>query len=270
MTSNSTGVPILPDAEKFEGTGYTGWETKIFALARARGLMAYFDGTCLKPPVPAAGNTTQTASPPPDPTPIYSMTPSYDEWVHRDATSHALIVLNVKNPIGLGLKLDGSAFEAIKSLRDIHNRVTDMGLVNAQRDLHTAHLVPGTPMAEHVARLRNLWKVANDMGAKIEDGQFRTIFISLLGEEWDNVVPVLHTYKTSAEVISFVTMHAERLNRTGAPSTSNPVPQALATNTNFSALRAARKKLTCTNPQCVTAGRKGHTMEDCFWPGGGK
>ncbi|KAJ7772066.1 hypothetical protein DFH07DRAFT_734377, partial [Mycena maculata] len=125
-------------------------------------------------------------------------------------------------------------------------------------------------MAEHVARLRNLWKVANDMGAKIEDGQFRTIFISLLGEEWDNVVPVLHTYKTSAEVISFVTMHAERLNRTGVPSTSTPAPQALAANTNFDTRRAARKNLTCTNAQCGAPGKKGHTIDNCFWPGGGK
>ncbi|KAJ7121336.1 hypothetical protein C8R43DRAFT_831812, partial [Mycena crocata] len=111
------------------------------------------------------------------------------------------------------------------------------------------------------------------MGAEIDDAQFRSIFISLLGEEWDNVVPVLHTYKTSAEVIAFVTMHAERLNRTGVPPSSNVAPQALAANTNFAsreARRAARKNLVCTNPQCGAEGKKGHTIENCFWPGGGK
>jgi hypothetical protein len=95
-------------------------------------------------------------------------------------------------------------------LEDNHNKVTEMGLVNALRDLYTAYLVPGTPLSEHVSCLRSLWQVANDMGAKIEDAAFRTIFISLLGKEWDNVIPVLHTFKTSSEVISFVTMHTER------------------------------------------------------------
>ncbi|KAJ7660151.1 hypothetical protein DFH06DRAFT_988979, partial [Mycena polygramma] len=125
-------------------------------------------------------------------------------------------------------------------------------------------------MSDHVTRLRNLWRAANDMGARIDDAQFRTIFISLLGEEWDTVVPVLHMFKTSAEVISFVTMHAERLNRTGVPSMAAPAPQALAANTNWDARRAARKNLVCTNAQCGAPSKKGNAIADCFWPGGGK
>ncbi|KAJ7170661.1 hypothetical protein C8R43DRAFT_824668, partial [Mycena crocata] len=110
------------------------------------------------------------------------------------------------------------------------------------------------------------------MGAKIDDAQFRSIFISLLGEEWDTVVPVLHTFKSSAEVISFVSMHAERLsNRTPSTSTSSPA-HALAANTfgDRDARRAARKNLSCVNPQCGAPGKKGHSIDHCFWPGGGK
>ncbi|KAJ7601832.1 hypothetical protein B0H17DRAFT_969460, partial [Mycena rosella] len=118
MTSSSTGVPLLPDGEKFDGTGYSGWKTKAFVLARARGLGGYIDGTIQKPliSIPAPGATAQTTALPPDPTSVYSLTPSLDEWIHRDAFAMALIVLNVKNPVGLGLKLDGSAFEAMASL----------------------------------------------------------------------------------------------------------------------------------------------------------
>ncbi|KAF8186561.1 hypothetical protein K438DRAFT_1973358 [Mycena galopus ATCC 62051] len=86
-------------------------------------------------------------------------------------------------------------------------------------------------MLDHVSnvtRLRTLWQAANKMGSAIDDPSFRSIFISLLGEEWDTVVPVLHTFKMSAEVISFVNMHAERiLNRT--PSAVPPT--ALNINT---------------------------------------
>ncbi|KAJ6627302.1 hypothetical protein B0H10DRAFT_2210677 [Mycena sp. CBHHK59/15] len=125
-------------------------------------------------------------------------------------------------------------------------------------------------MAKHVSCLCNLWQVANDMGAGIVDAQFHTVFNSLFEEEWDNVVPVLHTFKTSVEIISFVTMHAERLNRNGTSSTSNPTPQALPANTNFDACRAARKNLVCSNVQCSAPGKKGHVITDCYWPGGGK
>ncbi|KAJ7774165.1 hypothetical protein DFH07DRAFT_733114, partial [Mycena maculata] len=119
MTSNSTGVPLLPDGEKFDGTGYSGFKTKILALAKARGLGGYLDGTISCPPAPPApipGTTPQTAPLPPDATSIYSLTPSLEEWKHRDAIATALLVLNVKNPVGLGLKVDGSAGEAMKSL----------------------------------------------------------------------------------------------------------------------------------------------------------
>jgi hypothetical protein len=41
MTSNSTGVLLLPDEEKFNGTGYSGFKTKIVALAKACGWGGY-------------------------------------------------------------------------------------------------------------------------------------------------------------------------------------------------------------------------------------
>ncbi|KAJ7692937.1 hypothetical protein B0H17DRAFT_933580, partial [Mycena rosella] len=100
MTSNPPSVPLLPDGEKFDGTRFPGWQTQIYALAKACGVAAYLDGTLPEPPTPA-GNTPQTTSLPPDPT------PSREEWTYRDAQAYALVVLNVKNPVGLGMKLDG-------------------------------------------------------------------------------------------------------------------------------------------------------------------
>ncbi|KAJ6509186.1 hypothetical protein C8R47DRAFT_963942, partial [Mycena vitilis] len=116
MTSNSTGVPLLPDGEKFDGPGYSGFETKLMALAKARGLGGYLDGTIKKPAASTTGGTAQTATLPPDPTDIYSPTPSLAEFSHRDSMALALLILNVKNPVGLGLKVDGTAAEALQSL----------------------------------------------------------------------------------------------------------------------------------------------------------
>ncbi|KAJ7742000.1 hypothetical protein DFH07DRAFT_697939, partial [Mycena maculata] len=116
--SSFTSVPSLPEEEKFDGLiSLRGWKTKVVTLAKARGLGPYIDGTLTCPPIPTATTGNPTAIPlPPDATPVYSMTPSREEWVYRDACAYALVVLNVKNPEGLGMKRDGSAAEAFKSL----------------------------------------------------------------------------------------------------------------------------------------------------------
>ncbi|KAJ7086552.1 hypothetical protein C8R44DRAFT_566405, partial [Mycena epipterygia] len=117
--SNTTSVPLLPDEEKFDGIAYSGFKAKMNVLAKARGMGGYLNGTIKSPSAPAApaaGAPAQTVALPPDPTPIYSPNPSYDEWVHRDAFAMAMVVLNVKNPVGLGLKVDGTAADAMKSL----------------------------------------------------------------------------------------------------------------------------------------------------------
>jgi hypothetical protein len=127
MSSNSTGVLLLPDREKFDGTGYSGYKTKIQALARAHGLGGYLNGTIQKPSLMTAGGTAQSTMLPPEPTSIYSTTPSYDEWVHRDVIATTLLVINVKNLVGLGLKVDGSAHKVMQSLDNNYHHVTDTG-----------------------------------------------------------------------------------------------------------------------------------------------
>ncbi|KAJ7060785.1 hypothetical protein C8F01DRAFT_952073, partial [Mycena amicta] len=119
MSQNSNGLTILPDGEKFDRTGFPGFETKFIAVADARGLRGYIEGTIARPTPPApntSGPNPLSVSLPPEPTSIYSTTPSADEWTHRNAMALALLVLNVKDPIGLGMKTDGMAAEAWTSL----------------------------------------------------------------------------------------------------------------------------------------------------------
>ncbi|KAJ7171546.1 hypothetical protein C8R43DRAFT_874525, partial [Mycena crocata] len=115
--SNTSGS-TLPDGEKFDGQiGFRGFRTKLTTMAKARGLGVYLDGTLPCPPAPAVtAGAPASISLPPEPTPVYSLNPSREEWVYRDAMAFALVVLNVKNPEGLGMKLDGSAAKAFASL----------------------------------------------------------------------------------------------------------------------------------------------------------
>lgn len=108
------------------------------------------------------------------------------------------------------------------------------------------------------------------MGTKIENTGFHSIFISLLSEEWDNIIPVLYTFKTSSEVISFVTMHTKHLSNCVPLSSANPTHALQRTPTKTDAHCVAHKNLVCTNASCGAPGKKGHTIADCFWPDGGK
>ncbi|KAJ6518595.1 hypothetical protein C8R45DRAFT_794839, partial [Mycena sanguinolenta] len=111
-------VPILPDGKKFDGTKWVTWKPKMTAQATLRGLYGYYDGTIPQPPpAPAAGpGTAATIALPPDLTPIFSRAPSLEEWTHCDSLATSLLVLNIKDPVGVGLKTDGTAHEAWTSL----------------------------------------------------------------------------------------------------------------------------------------------------------
>jgi hypothetical protein len=124
-TSNSTA--LLPDEEKFNCTGYSGFKTKILALTKARDLGGYLDGTIINAaptPTPGASPTPTplTTTLPAEPTNIYSLAPSPDKWMHHNMMARALLILNFKSPVDLGLKVDGTAWEAMQSLDDSHLR----------------------------------------------------------------------------------------------------------------------------------------------------
>jgi hypothetical protein len=276
---------MLPEAEKFDGTGWPAWKTKISAHIKAHGLGGYIDGTIPNPsPTPidgaeAAGAHITHAPPadtalPPEPTVVYFRNPLSDEWSYRDGITTSILVLNVKDPVGVGLKTDGSTYEAWRSLKEIYARQTDMAISRALCELNTTYFVSGMSVVDHAAVMRKLQRAANDVGTAITNGVFRMTFIASLGESWRHVTPVLRTYMMSVEVINFLIdflIEEEQIHNANIV----PVPTtALAmTSSQFpscNAHKAARKALVCTNPTCGAQGKKGHTIEECFWPGGGK
>ncbi|KAK0224400.1 hypothetical protein EDD85DRAFT_747725, partial [Armillaria nabsnona] len=98
----------------FNGKNYASWKLTISELLKGKGLSGYIDGSITCPPIPA---TTTGATPPdPTPTPIYSSVPSRDEWKFRDQLTHSHIILNIVDPIGLGVKTDGTAKECWDSV----------------------------------------------------------------------------------------------------------------------------------------------------------
>ncbi|KAJ7867736.1 hypothetical protein B0H14DRAFT_3441654 [Mycena olivaceomarginata] len=219
MLSTAPGVPMLPEADKFDEMGWAAWKTKISAHIKAHGLGGYINGTIPNPRPDAenlAANVADLIALPPESRVVYLRTPSSDEWDYCDGITTSILVLNVKDPIGVGLKTNGSAYDAWKSLVDIYAHQTDMAISCVLRDLNTTYYAPGIMCKLH--------RAANNFGTNITDGVFRMTFIASLGEPWRHVTPVLRTYNTSAKVINFLIEEEQAHNGNNLLSETNTLP----------------------------------------------
>jgi gag-polypeptide of LTR copia-type len=88
-----SGIPsltILSEEQKFNGDNLLQWKSNITQLLASKGLFGYIDGTIAKPTSPtqtpqtAGASTPETTQTTMTTTPIYSTTPSLDEWTFRD------------------------------------------------------------------------------------------------------------------------------------------------------------------------------------------
>ena len=106
----SSGIPslstILSKEQKFNGDNLLQWKTNITQLLASKGLYGYIDGKIPKP------TSTQTLTDTPSVTPIYSSTPTLDEWTFRDQLARGHITLNCTDVAGLGVTTTGTAKEA--------------------------------------------------------------------------------------------------------------------------------------------------------------
>ncbi|KZP04620.1 hypothetical protein FIBSPDRAFT_767087, partial [Athelia psychrophila] len=117
----SSGIPsswTLSEKDIFSGKKFPRFQLLLNIAAKARGVYGYLDGSITQPtpPIPTPDTAPLTTASPPDPTPWISTTPSSAEWVVRDAYTLSMIVNNVTDTAGLGVKTDGSAHEAYQSL----------------------------------------------------------------------------------------------------------------------------------------------------------
>ena len=100
---------ILSKEQKFNGENLLSWTTNMIQLLGSKGLSGYIDRKIALPVTPLDKT--------PDSTPIYSTTPSIDEWHFRDQLARGHITLNCTDVAGLGVKTTGTAKEAWDSIQ---------------------------------------------------------------------------------------------------------------------------------------------------------
>ncbi|KAF7768676.1 hypothetical protein Agabi119p4_7919 [Agaricus bisporus var. burnettii] len=195
--------------------------------------------------------------------------PRTAEWKVRNAWTMGLLIYNTTDPIGLGISIGGTAADAWRSYLDTYEVASEIATLNAEMELRNMVYTDGQDFTEFISRLGTKWSNANALGAKIDDKAFRTIILNSLPRSWDSIVATLYTTKTSWEAISQLLTHWARVSRDRV--TTSQTTSALQTTTtqsnNRNRQRSQNSQLTCTNPNC---GRRGHTIELCYWPGGGK
>jgi hypothetical protein len=148
-----SGLPsltILSEEQKFNGDNLLQWKTNITQLLAAKGLLGYVEGNSI--PKPAQITTADKETP--AATPIYSSTPSFDEWTFRDQLARGHITLNCTDVASLGVLTTGTAKEAWDSIQNEWGKSTDMRRSHAQEALNRTVYVEGTEIQEHVKLLR--------------------------------------------------------------------------------------------------------------------
>jgi gag-polypeptide of LTR copia-type len=278
-------LTILSEDQKFNGDNLLQWKNNITQLLGAKGLMGYVDG---KIPKPTQSPTISDSDTPPPATatvtPIYSTTPTLDEWNFRDQLARGHITLNCTDVAGLGVVITGTAKEAWDSIQNEWGKSTDMRRSHAQEALNQTVFAEGTDIQEHIKLLRTRkMAVDNLCTSPMGDETWRGVIIRSIPPtaRWLPVIPSLYALSSSPDVISTLLAHGMILSReTGGSGTwTNPSPSNISlaarttegcTNSNCNASHQSTHTDGCTNPNCKASNRSTHTTENCYWPGGGK
>ena len=262
-----SGIPsltLLSEEQKFNGDNLLQWKTNIIQLLASKGLLGYVEGKIPKPTQTSASSSDKDT--PTTSTPIYSTTPTYDEWNFRDHLARGHITLNCTDVAGLGVITTGTSKEAWESIQNEWGKSTDMRRSHAQEALNRTIFIEGTDIQDHIKLLRTRRIAVDNLSStQMNDETWRGIIIHSIPPtgKWLPVIPSLYAMASSSDVVSTLLAHGMILGRdTKTSSSANSHSTALAARTVDGP--------GCTNPLCKAKNKKTHTTPNCYWPGGGK
>ena len=135
-----------------------------------------------------------------------------------------------------------------------------MARLAAEQDLKNTTYSECQDFSTHISILRSKWAKANLLGATIDDEDFKMILLTSLPASWSPIIAICIKDGTSTEAISLL----ETWSLHFSPKSSiNPVAALQVTKPPWKNWN----QLVCINPNCNC---QGHTIEMCYWCGGGK
>jgi gag-polypeptide of LTR copia-type len=218
-------LTILSEEQKFNGDNLLQWNTHITQLLGAKGLLGYINGKIPKPAQPPTTSDTTTdvtatasasATVTMTGTPIYSATPTLDEWTFRDQVTRGHITLNCTDVASLGVITTGTAKDAYDSIQNEWGKSTDMRRSHAHEALNRTEYTEGTNIQDHIKLLRTRKAAVDNLSSSVmSDETWRGIIIRSIPPtaKWLPVIPSLYTMATSADVTSTLFAHGMILAR---------------------------------------------------------
>ena len=262
MSGGMPSLTILSEEQKFNGENLLQWKTNITQLLGSKALLGYINGNIPKPAQPDTSETTETTVVT-SATPIYSTTPTIDEWTFQDQLARGHITLNCVDITSLGVVTDGTVKEAWDSVQTEWGSSTDMRCSHAQEALNRTEYVEGTKIQDHIKLLQTRRAAVDNLSTSVmTDETWQGIIICSIPptQKWLPVIPSLYTLSSSVDIISTLLAHGMILGRYTMNKGGNPSNTVLA----------ARTSEGCTNPNCKAKKRSTHNTENCYWLGGGK
>jgi len=114
-----------------------------------------------------------------------------------------LLLINTKNPAGLGIDIDGTAAEAWTLYINTYEKASDMARLNAEQILQNSTYSDCIDFNDFIINMRNKWSDARALGSKITDKDFKDIIISSLPESWSSTTaPLYDPGMTSIDAIA--------------------------------------------------------------------
>jgi len=192
----SSTTPTFSESDKFNGTNWASWRRLIRTTAVSKGTFGYLDGTSKQSPTPPDNKL-------PAETPWDSETPSPKEWRAQNAWTLGLLLINTKNPAGLGINIDGTAAEAWTSYINTYGKASNMAQLNAEQILRNSTYSDCIDFNDFIINMRNKWSDARALGSKITNKDFKDIIISSLPESWSfATAPLYDPRMTSVDAIA--------------------------------------------------------------------
>jgi len=147
------------DEDKFDSTNWIAWSRNINIAVQLKGTTGYLDEIIKNPSI-----SKLPALPPLSPKALTSitttkmnwesLTPILNEWNVQNAWVIALLIYNTKNPVGLGINMDGSAANAWKSYKERYEEASDMACQYAEHELQSMTFSENDDFLTFIANMR--------------------------------------------------------------------------------------------------------------------
>jgi len=230
---------------------YDAWEFRTRITAKSKGLLDTIFGEDTEP---STGHSSK----------------GWKTWKARQDSAAELIVKSLEDDQLVHVRgLEDDPMLMWERLRTVHEKTGSSSALDLWKKFHNVmYTDSSSPLRTHIGNLRayaeQLDRLHND---KPSDTQIISRILSSLPSSYSTIIKILDSHPIGTNIDYVV----ERL--LAEESTQKDEHDQLVASDTTRALHASRRtrsSIICENTVCKAAGRTGHLITDCFWPGGGK